>query len=266
MASPLKYTSKLQNKNVLVLGGTSGVGYSVAEAAIEHGANVTISGSNEPKLADALARLRQAANPHAARIAGKTCDLSDTAGLEANLTSLLAFATSDAAQRLDHVVFTAGDRLKVIPLTDATASAVTDAFAIRFVAPLILAKLLPRFAHTDQAASSLTLTGGVTARRPQPGFAVLAGLGSAVEGLMRGLAVELKPMRVNIVSLGAVKTEIFTSLPEDMLETIVQNYNAQALVGGIGRPEDVAEAYVYCMKDAFATGSVLETDGGIMLT
>ncbi|KAK3319553.1 short-chain dehydrogenase [Cercophora scortea] len=266
MATPLKYTSKLQNKNLLVLGGTSGVGFSVAEAALEHGANVTISGSNDLKLADALSRLGQAANPHSARIAGKTCDLSDTAGLEANLTSLLLFATADGTRKLDHVVFTAGDRLKIIPLPDASAPAVTDAFAIRFVAPLILAKLLPRFAHTDRAASSLTLTGGVTARRPQPGLAVLAGLGSAVEGLMRGLAVELKPMRVNIVSLGAVKTEIFTSLPADRLEELVQQYNARALVGGIGRPEDVAEAYVYCMKDAFATGTVLETDGGIMLT
>lgn len=108
-----KYTSKLQSSRILVLGGTSGIGFCVAEAALEHGAHVTISGSKQPKLDTALSRLQSAYPDKHSRLNGQTCDLSQPQSLESNLDTLLKFAA--ASSKINHIVFTAGDPLKIFP-------------------------------------------------------------------------------------------------------------------------------------------------------
>ena len=72
-----KYTNKLHNKHVLIFGGTSGIGFCIAEACLEHGAHVTISGSNKARLDQSLSRLRNAyPDIPGSNIKGYTCDLS----------------------------------------------------------------------------------------------------------------------------------------------------------------------------------------------
>ena len=80
--------------------------------------------------------------------------------------------------------------------------------------------------------------------------------------MMRGMAVDLAPIRVNIVSPGAVVTELFDGAPEGTLE----RFRKATLTEQLGTPEDVAEAYLHAMKDGFMTGNVLVSDGGRILT
>lgn len=81
---------------------------------------------------------------------------------------------------------------------------------------------------------------------------------TAVEGLVRGLAVDLAPLRVNLVSAGPIATELLATLPQSYLDM----YAEQTLLKAIGKAEDIAEAYIYIMKDRNITGSIVFSDGG----
>ncbi|KAK1829126.1 NAD(P)-binding protein [Podospora conica] len=256
-----KYTSKLSSRRVLVLGGTSGVGFCVAEAALEHGATVIISSSNPTKIANALVRLNPAS---ALPVTGTPCDLGSPDTVEANIKALLDFATDSGRHPLDHVVFTAGDPLDAPRIEDATPANAMKLFQVRFLGAVMLAKALSGFIKKD-AGSSVTFTGGTNTDRPMPGWALVAGVGAAVEGLTRGLAGDMRPVRFNVVSLGAVHTELWGSMAGEGLEGFVEACRRGTLTGEVGRPEDVAEAYLYCMKDRFVTGEVIKTNGGRML-
>ncbi|OMP87500.1 Dehydrogenase/reductase SDR family member 2 [Diplodia seriata] len=265
---------KLSTQTVLVIGGTSGIGLAVAaEALAQSAAHVTISGSNPSKLAAALSHLRGAL-PDAdhSRVSGYTCDLSGSDGapdVEANLRALLAATVAGNGRgRIDHVAYTAGDALPLTPVSSLTASAIHAGGAVRFVGALLLAKLLPEFT-TPSPTSSLTLTGGVNTNRPSPGgWTLAAAYGGALQGAMRGLAVELAPLRVNLVEPGAVETPLWGSVSEEAggREGLRKRFGERSTVGGVGRPEDTAEAYVYLMKDRFAAGAIVESNGGTLLT
>jgi NAD(P)-dependent dehydrogenase (short-subunit alcohol dehydrogenase family) len=261
-----KYTTKLQNKRVLILGGTSGIGYCVAEASIESGATVIISGSRQPKIDATIERIKSTYPDCGERLSGHACDLANTELLEQNIESLLKFATHDGNKKLDHVVFTAGDSFTVKSLADMTVESIHKLGTVRFVAAILLGKLLVPSYMTSSPESSVTLTGGVNSTKPGAGWGVLAGWGAAIEGLSRGFAVDLKPIRVNCVAPGAVHTELWQSFSDDRLDLVLKHFRNMTTTGTVGRPEDLAETYLYCMKDQFVTGSVLHSNGGHLLT
>ena len=261
-STTLKYTSKLHNARVLVLGGTSGIGFCVAEAALEHGAQVCISGSKQPKLDNAVSRLRSTYPEKASNIHGHLCDLSQPEQLESNISSLLKAAAADSM--IDHIVFTAGDPLNLVPIAEATVESIQKGGNVRFLAPLLLGKLAPKYLSPGPK-SSFTLTGGTMSHRPNKGWAIMVAWGSGIEGIMRGLAVDLAPVRVNMVNPGAVHTELFDSIPKESLEGVLQRFKDDTLLGKVGAPEELAEAYIYAMKDHFMTGAILTSDGGRLL-
>ncbi|KAJ5809530.1 short chain dehydrogenase [Penicillium pulvis] len=269
MASPIrKYVNKLSGQNVLILGGTSGIGFCVAEAALENGANVIISSSNPAKLERATARLREAYTDlmSTQRVSGYFCDLANTNNLEENVRRLLdeATAAEEGNLKLNHVVFTAGDALAIVPLENTSTEAIQASGVVRFVAPQILAKLLPKYMEPSPA-NSFTLTGGSVAHRPTSGWSVVSGYASGAEGLARGLALELKPLRVNMVMPGLVHTELFSGFPDEAIQALLKHSREKNLTGTVGRPEDLAESYIYLMKDQYITGSIVASNGGALL-
>ncbi len=117
-------------------------------------------------------------------------------------------------------------------------------------------------------ASSLTLTGGVTGSKPLPNWSVTAAYAAAKEGLTRGLAVELAPIRVNCVAPGAVHTELFQRMSggnQEKLEGMLGLFKSKSLTKTVGKPEDIAESYLGIMRDAGVTGTVRHSDGGYLL-
>ncbi|KAK5798378.1 hypothetical protein VI817_004668 [Penicillium citrinum] len=113
--------------------------------------------------------------------------------------------------------------------------------------------------------NSVTLTSGAHRHKPDPGWSAMNGYLGAVETMMKGLAVDLKPLRVNVVSPGAVITEVVREMLGEHYDMAIQMAKEKSLVGGVGTPESVAQAYLYLMKDSFVTGTVLETNGGLYL-
>jgi NAD(P)-dependent dehydrogenase (short-subunit alcohol dehydrogenase family) len=268
-----KYFSKLANTRVLVIGGSAGIGKAVAEAAVEHGAIVVIASSSEQRLAAAVADIAERYPDRKEYITSHACDLAQKDKLEANLESLLTYAAkagpagNDQPEGIDHVVFTAGDGLKPSPLADITLDDVELVARIRLHAAIILAKLCLRYVK-NSASSSVTLTSGSGAIRPIAGMGVYAAtLGMSLDGLVTGMVVDMKPIRANLVRPGVVPTELWTSLWQgDALDAALVAMRQKTTTGTLGTPEDMAEAYLYLMKDKFATGVKIDTNGGSFFT
>ncbi|KAI0013929.1 short-chain dehydrogenase [Xylariaceae sp. FL0662B] len=256
--------NKLAGKHVLVIGGSKGIGRGVVEASIEAGARVTLSGSS-PQTASAAVSAIQAAYPSYTQLTGLSCDLSQ-ATVEANLDALLARAKEIAP--LDHVVLTAADALTLSELPALTQAQITAATHMRLVVPTLLGKVVGRHVPRTPQHSYTITTGGI-ADRPSAGWAVMAFLAAGLTGLARNLAVDLEPLRVNAVEPGFVDTPLWeATMPNWSAADKAEEFRkvaARMPTGAVGRVEDVAEAYVYLMKDANATGEIVKTRSGANL-
>jgi NAD(P)-dependent dehydrogenase (short-subunit alcohol dehydrogenase family) len=94
---------------------------------------------------------------------------------------------------------------------------------------------------------------------------VIAAYATGALGLMRNLALDLRPIRVNIIEPGAVDTELWDDMPREQYEGFKEIIEKGSTTGRIGSPQDVAEAYLYVMKDSNCSGSVVRTDGGSLI-
>ncbi|KAJ4156391.1 hypothetical protein NW754_008019 [Fusarium falciforme] len=112
-----KYVSKLAGKRVLVIGGSSGVGFGVAEAALQNGASsVFISSSSQSKISSAIERLKSNNTSTKTEVQGFPCNLASFDTLNSEVEKL--FSEVSKTGKLDHVVFTAGDQIAVGKLED----------------------------------------------------------------------------------------------------------------------------------------------------
>lgn len=263
MSDQQKYTNKLTSKRVLVIGGTSGIGFSVAEAALEYGATVLVSSSNPDRINSTLERLNKAYPSKKSAISGHQCDLSNEDTLESNLKTLLDKSTSNGSEKLDHVVYSAADSLMIKPLKEWDIPMIRKAGTMRFVVPIILGKLIPSYIKKS-AQSSYTITSGGIMFRPIPDWTVIGGYAAGLGGLTRGLALDLAPVRVNLVSPGAVDTELW-KMPEEDKEKMFKSIENSLPTGAVAKPEMIAESYLYVMRDENVTGAILSTDGGHLL-
>jgi len=234
----------------------AGIGFCVAEGSLESGASVTISSSSATRVEAALEALK--VSYPSGKVTGYACDLSKPT-VESDIEALF-----EKTGKLDHIVFTAGDRLATIPLQEITFEKMLKAGQVRFFAALFVAKVGSRYLSPGPL-SSITLTTGSVAEHPMPNWSAVASYASGLHGMTRNLAVDLKPIRVNLVSPGVVLTELWDHLSEDARTTLIKRVDEKAFTGTIGKPEDVAEAYLWLMKDANVTGTVVASESGSKL-
>ncbi|PNG26078.1 SDR family oxidoreductase [Methylocella silvestris] len=236
----------LKDKRIIVLGGTSGIGLAVAEAAATDGAKVLVASRDEARIKRALTELP-------AGVEGYALDLSNAAAIEAFF---------DAVGPFDHLVYTAGESLKLSPLAEGDIASVRHFFEVRYWGAFMAARWGHRHIRTG---GSIVFTSGVAAARPGPGWSVAASICGAMEGLTRALAVELAPMRVNIVSPGVVKTPLWREMPEEARESLYASEARRLPVGHVADAQEIAKGYLYLMRQTFVTGQTLVIDGGGLL-
>lgn len=234
----MSYPHTLQDQHVVVVGGSSGIGRAVARAAYAQGARVTI-----------LGRTAQAGDGLAAR----AVDIKDPAGLAG------AFA---ALETIDHLVITAGARVGSSQLSQLQADELqlgfeTKLFGALFAIQAALPFLAPR--------ASITLTSGLLSRKFGPGGLLKSILNAAVEATGKNLAKELAPRRVNVVSPGVVDTELWGEADSQGRTATLQRIGAGLPVGRVGRPDELAQAYLLAMANGFMTGAVIDVEGGGLL-
>jgi len=230
----------LEGAKLLVIGGASGVGYAVADAALNAGAQVTIGSSQTHRVEAAAARLGRGAR-------AVSVNVKDEA-------SVAAFF--EAAGAFDHLVFTAGDWGHMFgPTRDLDIEASKARLEVRFWGAARAAK----YAVQQIAQNgSITLTGGMLAHRPMPGAPLTTASANTTEGLAMGLARDLAPVRVNAVCLGLITSEQVQSMGDAAIKAFTANL---PLPRG-GTVEEAAEAYLYLMRATYVTGQIVRVDGG----
>jgi NAD(P)-dependent dehydrogenase (short-subunit alcohol dehydrogenase family) len=234
-------------KRVVVLGGSSGIGLATAQAAAREGASVVIASSRRSRVDEALATLPAGAE-------GYALNLADEAAVQPLFAGLGPF---------DHLVFTAGEALQLGSLAETDVIAARSFFDLRYWGAFIAAKY---GSGSIRAGGSIVFTSGIAGQRPRAGWALGASICSAMEGLTRALAVELAPIRVNIVSPGIVKTPLWAGMAEAEREAQYRAMAGKLPVGHVGEASEIAEAFLYLMRQSYATGQVLVVDGGSVLT
>ena len=238
--------TNLQNHRVVLLGGTSGIGLATAQAALAAGASVVVVSSRSQRVTETLAKLGERAEGHAV-------DLSDESAVSGLFERLGPF---------DHLVYSAGESLQIGRLAETGFDTVRKAFDLRLFGAMAAVK---HAAPHLRPGGSVVLTSGVASQRPQKGWTVGASICGAMEAFTRALAVELAPIRVNLVSPGFVRTPLWANIPEAQREAMYADVGATLPVGRIGEAQDIAQTYLYLMSNRYSTGQVVVVDGGGVL-
>lgn len=236
----------LAGQSVLIIGGSSGIGLAAAQLLIEIGAHVTLAGRDANRLATAAEHLGSGVQTAQA-------DVGDLVALQ---------ALFDNIHRLGHVFVTAG-AIAGGPLATTEIATLRETLDSRIWGAYAIARLAaPRL----QPGGSLTFTSASSAMRPpQAGLALGAAAVAGVEGLVRALALELAPLRVNVVRPSATDTPLLRSIMGGADDAAVVAAYAGLPLGRAAHPEEVAAAALFCMANQYVTGSVVVVDGGASL-
>jgi NAD(P)-dependent dehydrogenase (short-subunit alcohol dehydrogenase family) len=231
----------LSGKKVVVVGGSSGIGFATAELVKKQGAEVVIASRNSDKVKTA-----------AGKIGAK--------GIAADVTNDQSVVDLfKACGAVDHVVVSAA-QLRTGPFKTV---AMDDARATR-EARLCGACRWAR-ATDIKPGGSLTLVSGFLSVRPRPNSAIVSVANGALESLTRALALELAPVRVNCVSPGIIDTPIRAAMPEAARNDMLAKTAASLPVKRVGLGDDIAQQILAFMTNDFMTGSIVYLDGGALV-
>jgi NAD(P)-dependent dehydrogenase (short-subunit alcohol dehydrogenase family) len=236
---------RLLGQTLVVIGGSAGIGLATARHARDEGAQVVLTGRDPARLALVAGELGADA----------------AVAFDANDATALRRFFDGLEGPLDHVMVTAG-RPNYGPLAEMANDALHDAVA----GPLVLALEVARHAGARvRAGGTLLLIGGTGARRPRAGYAIASAVTAAMPALTAGLALELAPVRVNLIAPGFVDTPLSASLLGDELDARRAQLRATLPIHRVVGPDDVAALAVHLMLSTAATGATYDVDGGQQL-
>lgn len=233
----------LSGKNVLVIGGSSGIGYATAAGALAAGAKVTIASRSEEKLRAAKASLQ-------GPVEARRLDVGDTAAVKAFF---------DASPTYDHIVVS-GAAFKFGTVREQDIDDAYAAMNVKFWGAYRVARLA-RVAP----GGSFVFVSGFLSRRPKPNMVLVGAINAALETLAQGLALEMAPLRFNVVSPGIIDTPTRAAMPADARKTMLENAAKALPVKRVGQAEDCADQILLMLRNTFMTGSVVYVDGGGLL-
>jgi NAD(P)-dependent dehydrogenase (short-subunit alcohol dehydrogenase family) len=236
-------SASLQGRRVLVVGGSSGIGLGAAKAAKALGASLTICSRSAEKIEAARRQLGEATQ-------GLILDVADDTAVEAFFADKPAF---------DHVVVSAA-QVRMGAIRDLSVDQASAVMNSKFWGAYRVAR-----AARINDGGSLTLVSGFLALRPRKGAALVGAVNAALEGLTRGLALELAPVRVNAVSPGLVATPAYAGMPDDARNAMYAAAAERLPAGRVGESEHIALQIMACVLNPYMTGSIVYVDGGGLL-
>ena len=216
---------------IVFVGGSSGIGLAAARKAVAAGWDVIVASRN-PGRADVDAETVE-------------LDVTDVEMVRSYFGSL---------GPIDHLVSSTVARAGG-PVRELDLDAARRAFETKLWGPLAAVQ-------SADVRRSIVLLSGAAASTPMRGGAATAAVNGAVEALMRTLAVELAPVRVNAVSPGIIDTPTWAAMPDDQREAMFSRLAGSLPVGRVGSADDVADAIWHLLTNEFVTGTVLHVDGG----
>ena len=232
----------LQGSRVIIVGGSSGLGLATARVALTRGARVAVTGRSPERLRAVQSELGEGLETAAV-------DALDEAAMQTFLES---------RDGVDHLFVTIGSYV-----ADHHLEPAMDTLRPPLDTRLISALHAIKYALAKMSEKgSITLMSGTAVARPIPGTSMSSASCGAVEGLMRGLAVDLAPIRVNALRAGFFDTPFLDDALGNQRAAVVADLEARLLVGRIGRPEEAAAAVIFMMETGYVTGRCLTIDGG----
>lgn len=235
----------LRGRTVVLIGGGSGIGLRVAHRVVAAGGRVVLGGRTASRLAAAAQELGDAAT-------WQTVDTGDTAALAAFF---------DGIERVDHL-FTTAASYEVGPMRELSEAAAASPFDSKFWGQYHAVRLAaPKLADDG----SVVLMAGAASARPAGLAPAYVACNAAIEGLGRGLAVELAPVRVNVVSPGTVDGQLWANRPDTVREAAFDQYRRESVLARPAAEDEIAHAVLYLFTNTFTTGSTLYPDGGYTL-
>jgi NAD(P)-dependent dehydrogenase (short-subunit alcohol dehydrogenase family) len=244
-ASPTQREPELTGQTVLVIGGSAGIGLATARLARANGAEVILTARNPD-------RLHRVGLELGASIAA--FDATDFDRLQRFFDALAA--------PIDHLLVTGPGPLSSAPLAAFDLDAARRDLEAQLLLPLQVARHAP---GKVRPGGTLLLVGGTAGRRPAPGRSLISALTAALPAMTRNLALELAPIRVNLLAAGFVDTPLSAALLGDQLEARRQQLRSRLPIGRVVGPEDVAALAVHLMTNTALTGATFDIDGGQQL-
>jgi NAD(P)-dependent dehydrogenase (short-subunit alcohol dehydrogenase family) len=233
--------ANFNGKKAIVFGGTSGIGLEVAK--LLHKANaevVTVS-------------RRGAVSEENAGMLNEVADVLDREALESLFKKHSGF---------DFLVNAATGGARAIgPFLEMDLDGFQGSFA-KLWGYVNTVRLGARHMAKDGA---IVLLSGYPARKPRPGALAIGTVGNAVEGFIRLAAAEIKPLRINGVCPGLIDTPMFT-MEGEARSNHFSNTTKDHLIPRAGQPEEVATAAIFLLENAFVTGTIVDVDGGAILS
>ena len=239
------YQQDLLGQTVVVIGGSSGMALETARLARAHGADLVLAARNPDRLRDAAqqvdARQREA------------FDATDLPRLEQFF--------ADLPEPVDHVMVT-GSGPYYSPLKDMDFATARRDIEQRLLVTLAVARFgAPRM----RPPGTLLFISGTGARRPGVGNTLISALTAALPALVANLALELAPIRANVIAAGFIDTPLSASLLGDQIDARRAELRATLPIGRVVEPADVAALAVHIMTNTALTGATYDIDGGEQL-
>jgi NAD(P)-dependent dehydrogenase (short-subunit alcohol dehydrogenase family) len=235
----------MTERTALIVGGTSGIGLATARQLQAAGTTVHVAGRSKARL-DEIA----SSDP---LLAGHQADGADAEAIGALAADI---------GRIDWLIVTLSGSDGPGPIAGLDLSMLRRAFEAKFWGHITTVQAALPYLAAD---GSITLLGAISASAAMPGTAGIAAINGAVEALVRPLAAELAPIRVNAVSPGFVDTPWWDGFPADARQAYFNQAASQLPIRRIATAEDIAEAVVLAATNRNLTGTVIETDGGARL-
>ena len=235
----------LLGQTVVVIGGSAGIGLETARRARAEGADVILTGRNPERLQRAATEL--------GALGTATFDASDPAALAGFFERLPA--------PIDHVMVTAG-RPYYAPLAEMDFEQARRAFEEH---PMLMLGVARHAAHKVRPPGTLLFMGGTGGRHRGAGLSIIGALTAALPALTANLALEIAPVRVNLIAAGFVDTPLSASLLGAGLDARRDQLRATLPIGRVVGPADVAALAVHVMTNTALTGATYDIDGGQQL-
>jgi len=243
--SPIQRELELVGQTVVVIGGSAGIGLETARRARAEGADVILTGRNPERLQRAASEL----------------DALSTAAFDATDFERLGRFFDELPRPIDHVLVT-GPGPYYAPLAEFDFEAARRDLEAHILLPLQVAR---HAAGKVRPGGTLLFMGGTGGRSTAPGLALIAALTAALPALTKNLALELAPVRVNLIAAGFVDTPLSASLLGDELENRRKQLRATLPIRRVVGPADVAALAVHIMTNTALTGATYDIDGGQQL-
>jgi NAD(P)-dependent dehydrogenase (short-subunit alcohol dehydrogenase family) len=237
--------SELKGKVVVVVGASKGIGLAASEAAASEGATVYMASRARNALDEAVRAVKGSAK-------ALPVDMLDRGAVE------LALASVNDGGPIDHLVLSAvGDEYALFgPVAKLSDAQVTQSFEKLRGFVNIVRAAAPRLG----AGATVTMISGAGAARPPKETALAAASNASIVAFAKAMAVDLAPVRVNVVMPGVVDTDRHGAKRESLRAWAENELPARRF----GTPEDIADAIMFVMKNPYMTGHTLVIDGGFL--